>query len=296
MIRLGVIGLSKGNGHPYSWSAIFNGYDNASMERCGFPAIPRYLERQKFPEDAIAEARVTHVWAQKSEIALQISTAANIENVVACYTDMIGKVDGILLARDDAETHYEMAKPFLDAGLPIYIDKPLALSVAGASAIFDLQRYPGQVFTCSALRYAKEFQLSDSDKLHIGRLRYIHATVPQDWDKYAVHVIEPILMLAGDVGQREWSQAWQNGNSISLATRFSDGLEVIISALGDARAPIAVKVVGDQGWKDLFFEDSFFAFRKALSEFVQGIIHHDVRVEPAFVLNVIDLIECGRAR
>jgi hypothetical protein len=26
-IKLGIIGASKGNGHPYSWSAIFNGYD-----------------------------------------------------------------------------------------------------------------------------------------------------------------------------------------------------------------------------------------------------------------------------
>ena len=27
MLRIGVIGLSEGNGHPYSWSAIINGFD-----------------------------------------------------------------------------------------------------------------------------------------------------------------------------------------------------------------------------------------------------------------------------
>jgi hypothetical protein len=26
-VRLGIIGASPGNGHPYSWSAFFNGYD-----------------------------------------------------------------------------------------------------------------------------------------------------------------------------------------------------------------------------------------------------------------------------
>lgn len=26
-ISLGIIGMTPGNGHPYSWSAIFNGYD-----------------------------------------------------------------------------------------------------------------------------------------------------------------------------------------------------------------------------------------------------------------------------
>jgi len=25
MLKLGVIGMSEGNGHPYSWSAIING-------------------------------------------------------------------------------------------------------------------------------------------------------------------------------------------------------------------------------------------------------------------------------
>ena len=33
-LRLGVVGLSEGNGHPYSWSAIFNGCDMAYMKDC----------------------------------------------------------------------------------------------------------------------------------------------------------------------------------------------------------------------------------------------------------------------
>ena len=76
LIRLGVIGLSSGNGHPYSWPAIFNGYDPVAMEGCGFPIIPRYLEKQQFPKDAIAEAKVTHVWAQDKKIASNIAKAS----------------------------------------------------------------------------------------------------------------------------------------------------------------------------------------------------------------------------
>src|SRR5690554_2257137 len=45
-IRLGVIGLSDGNGHPYSWSAIVNGYDPVAMQACEFPVIPEYLGHQ----------------------------------------------------------------------------------------------------------------------------------------------------------------------------------------------------------------------------------------------------------
>ena len=35
-IRLGMIGMNDGNGHPYSWSAICNGYDPIEMENALF--------------------------------------------------------------------------------------------------------------------------------------------------------------------------------------------------------------------------------------------------------------------
>ena len=44
-LKIGIIGYSEGNGHPYSWSAIFNGYNRVLMESCGFTVIPRYLEK-----------------------------------------------------------------------------------------------------------------------------------------------------------------------------------------------------------------------------------------------------------
>jgi predicted dehydrogenase len=294
-LKLGVIGLSPGNGHPYSWSAIFNGYDPQHMENCGFPVIPRYLENQRFPEDAIAEARVTHCWAQSRDIATQLAGAALIPNVVDRFTDMIGEVDGVLLARDDAETHFEFAAPFLKAGIPIYIDKPLALSLAEGKKLLDLQRYPGQLFSCSALRYAKEFQLPEAERKRMGRLRQIHATVPKDWDKYAVHAIDPVLRLAGERGKVLRTQTWRTEDSTTLAASFGDGLQLLVSAVGSAQSPLALRLMGDLGWTDLFFQDAFFAFRSALFEFVQGILHKDVRIEPDFMLEVVSLIEAGRA-
>ena len=41
-----MVGMVDGNGHPYSWSAIFNGFDAAAMAHCPYPVIPEYLSRQ----------------------------------------------------------------------------------------------------------------------------------------------------------------------------------------------------------------------------------------------------------
>ena len=46
-LRIAMLGMVDGNGHPYSWSAIINGrFDRAKMEACGFPVIPEYLGAQ----------------------------------------------------------------------------------------------------------------------------------------------------------------------------------------------------------------------------------------------------------
>lgn len=294
MLRLGVIGLSPGNGHPYSWSAIFNGYDPVAMESCGFPVIPRYLEKQVFPDDQIAGARVTHVWAQDRDLASHVASATRIETVVDHYADMIGQVDAVLLARDDAERHVEFAMPFLEAGVPIYVDKPLALSLADAHLLLAAQKYPGQLYTCSALRYAREFQLSDADRAAIGDIRQIHATTPKDWDKYAVHVIEPSLLQASGRGAIAQTQSWHGDGSTTLAVRYTSGFRLLVTALGTTSAPLALRLMGEKGWKDLFFQDSFFAFRSALQEFIDGVRAREPRISSDFILEVVQLIEAGR--
>ena len=40
---LAMLGMVDGSGHPYSWSAIFNGYNPVEMKKCPFAAIQAYL-------------------------------------------------------------------------------------------------------------------------------------------------------------------------------------------------------------------------------------------------------------
>ena len=52
--------------------------------------------------------------------------------------EMIGKVDGMLIESQEGGPHWERARPFLEAGLPCYIDKPFTCGVADARKIVDL--------------------------------------------------------------------------------------------------------------------------------------------------------------
>ena len=125
ILKLGIIGLSEGNGHPYSWSAIFNGYDSKYMKDCPYPVIPEYLSKQNFPKDQIKNAQVTHIWTQDPKISEHIEKDSKIPFIVNNYLDLIDKVDAVLLARDDPENHYKMSKPFIENGIDRAVSDPL---------------------------------------------------------------------------------------------------------------------------------------------------------------------------
>jgi predicted dehydrogenase len=293
-LKLGVLGISPGNGHPYSWSAIFNGYDPVAMAGCPFPVIQHYLATRRFPEDAIGDARVTHVWTQDPAASEHIAAAALIPTVVAQPSDMIGHVDAILLARDDAENHLNFAAPFLAAGIPVYIDKPLALSRAGALAIYSRQKHPGLVFTCSALAYARELMLDPKEREALGPLRHVDAVAPKDWDRYAIHAIEPLLNLIGMQGGIRHARAF--GHPVrSMDLEWASGLTGRIVTLGVPAGPIEIRLFGEHTFRTLRFEDSFEAFRAALKAFIEIVAGDRPNQNPEQVLPIIDIVEAGRA-
>lgn len=288
-LKLGIVGLSDGNGHPYSWSAIFNGCDMSYMKDCGFPVIPEYLSKQKFPDDCIRGARVTHIWTQDRAISEHVAKASLIPHVVTRMEDMIGGVDAVLLARDDPEKHYTMARPFIEAGLPIYVDKPLARNIKEAEEIYALEQYPGQVFTCSALAYSDGLsRIGD-----IGEIRHISAFVIKDWKKYAIHVVEPALHLF------DWSTPIQSDSVISNSTNkivsltWANGMTTTFTTLYGTQCGFRIQVFGTKDVAEVDFGGTFFMFRNALQNFVEIVRGERENQSRDITMKVMDILERG---
>ena len=294
-LRLGVIGMSEGNGHPYSWSAIFNGYNPAFMKDCPFPAIPDYLSKQKFPEDSLGHlGEVTYIWCQEKSIAENIAASSNIANVVINMEDMIGNIDALLLARDDAENHYEMALPFLKAGIPIFIDKPLAIKISEAEKIWSAQQFSNQVFSCSSLRYAKELLLTDEEKKSIGEIKLVEGSVMKKWETYGIHILEPLvaqlpsrgkLLEVKSIGsdyQKQVLVQWENVSGYFKTT-------------GNTASPLEIKFFGEKGNITKTFSDSFNAFKNSLEVFIDVINHPEKNIPQEETLELVTILERGLA-
>ena len=294
MIKLGVIGMSVGNGHPYSWSAIFNGYNKKYMEDCPFSAIPQYLEEQKFPEDSIWGANVTSIFTQDKVVSKHIALASNIDCICESLEELIENVDAVLLARDDAKNHFEYAKPIIEAGLPIYIDKPLALTTKEANNIFSLEQYKNQIFTCSALAYSHEMRLSKEDKELIGNIKYIDAVVPKYWETYSIHLIEPILNIIGYKRSVVDTIVKRFEDNSNVIFEFDDGIVISLKTLGKTSSPLRITVCGEKNYRNLVFNNSTYdSFKLALEHFIDVCRQKRDVNSREYVMKSIELIERG---
>jgi Oxidoreductase family, NAD-binding Rossmann fold len=290
MLRLGIIGMSEGNGHPYSWSAIFNGYNQEYAQDCPFPVILAYLSKQQFPEDQISNARVTCVWTQDIEQSRAIALFSSIDHVCQSLEEMTELADAVLLARDDAETHFEYAIPFLKAGIPIFIDKPFAYTVQEAQLMLDNCQQEWQLFTCSSLRFAKEFQLAEELKLQI---QHIEASVVKRWNKYGIHILEPSVQLLPHRGKLL---------SVSnIGDEFSDDVFVKwenatarFRCTGDQPSPLEINYEGSQQSGKLTFSDTYNCFKASLLCFVDNVvIGKSLPIARTETLEIITILEKG---
>ena len=292
-LKLGIVGISSGNGHPYSWAAIFNGYNDRYMRSCPYPVIYQYLSKRKFPEEAIAEGFVTHIWTQDTAASRHIAAAANIPHIANNLEDLIGEVDAVLLARDDAALHYQLSKPFLLAGLPVYIDKPLATTVHMAQEILALQQYEGQVFTCSALRFASEFNPPREELNRIGTILHVDACVMKDWEKYSMHIIDPVLHLVGHQGEITSIEGLGKNNRRIVHVTWESGLQACFATLGDVPVKATIRLFGSESFMQMVYQDSFSAFKNALLQFVNIVLGKKEPQATDLIMDAVRIVEEG---
>lgn len=267
-IRLAMLGMIEGNGHPYSWSAIINGYNPEAMAKCPFPVIPQYLAEVPLNTMRILGARVTHVWTDNPDDAPKVAAASKIENVVARPEDVIGQVDAVIIGTDDGHEHARRAGPFLDAGLPVFVDKPLAINVPDLNQFIRWHK-AGKVFLSSSnMRYAPETKQILRQKAQLGELRWITTCTSKTWERYAIHALEALWPIVGPgfLGVRTESRP---GSDIAYLTHKS-GVQINLAAIHDAVGSYgALHVFGTKGNLAVTCWDTYTAFRNQLCAFIE---------------------------
>ena len=161
--------------------------------------VPSPLVKSKQPQNTlgIENAEVTHVWTDNPEDAKHVAEVAEIENIVSDPKDVIGEVDAVLVATDIGSEHVARCQPFIDADVPIFIDKPLCDNLSDLE-IFQKWIDEGKNFiSSSAMRYCKEYEPYHQSTHELGDLRYVNVTMAKSWEKYGIHALETVYPIVG---------------------------------------------------------------------------------------------------
>ena len=105
-IKIGIIGFSSGNGHPFSFSSIINGYSDEGYKDSGWDVIHQYLKLRDKSEFCFPGVKCTNAWNQDANITDKLCKASKIPRMVSKPADLIKEVDAVIIARDDYHNHY----------------------------------------------------------------------------------------------------------------------------------------------------------------------------------------------
>ncbi len=262
-LRLAMLGMVPGNGHPYSWSAIINGYDPDEMAKCPYPVIPRYLGAQSRESVRIAGAAVTHIWTDDPHDAEKVARASSIPFIARRMEDVIGQVDGVIIATDDGTDHVRRARPFIEAGLPVFIDKPLAITRDELAQFITWKKQGARILSSSGMRYAPEIQ-----ELTGKPWRWLTAFTCKSWESYGIHALEPLLRILGAGFQEVRSEARPGSDIVYLSHR--SGAQATLAAIDDAPGSFGVlHAYGTTEHASVVLKDTYTAFRGQMLAVVQ---------------------------
>jgi hypothetical protein len=215
VIRIGIIGCDTS--HVPAFTKAFND-PNAAGDLAGFKVVAAFPGGS--PDIPASRDRVAKFTADLKSSGVEI---------VDSIPNLLEKVDAVLLESVDGRPHLEQARPVIEARKPLFIDKPLAGSLADAVAIAELaKKHNVPWFSSSALRFGPKVAALKTDP-KVGQIVGCDAWSPSPTEEhhpdlfwYGVHGVELLYTIMGP--------------GCETVTRVrTDGADVVVGAWADGR-------------------------------------------------------------
>ena len=143
--------------------------------------------------------------------------------------EMIGQIDAVLIESVEGGFHYGRTAPFLEAGLPAFVDKPFTCDLAQAKALADLAQLKNvPIFTSSSLRYGLEIVEIQEKSSETGKILGVEVCSPAPLHPrnpglfhYGLHGVETLYTLMGPGCEAVWSVS--NDDADVVTGLWNDG-------------------------------------------------------------------------
>ena len=207
MFRVGILGSE--NSHAMAFARIFN-----KTHTVLYPDI-----------------RVTAIGGNFPEESEKVCAECGVDFLAASPEEMLGRVDAVMVTARDGQWHAPFAQPFIEAGLPAFIDKPFTRDPREAVALARLAKDKGvPLVGGSSVKYAWDVQLM---KAAVERARAAGETISGDVTApvnmhnpygnfyfYASHLAEMSMTVFGY--NPSSVMAYRSGDQITAVVRYPD--------------------------------------------------------------------------
>lgn len=190
-VKVGIIGLDTS--HVVAFTKVLND-PNAAGDLAGVRVVAAFPGGSPdIPDSRDRVAGFTQELREKFGVEIVDSIGA-----------LLPKVDAVLLESVDGRPHLEQVKPVFAAGKRVFIDKPVAGSLADALEIYRLSRESGvPCFSSSSLRFSPGILgMRTSEK--VGKVLGCDAYGPCSLEEhhpdlywYGIHGVETLFTIMG---------------------------------------------------------------------------------------------------
>jgi len=251
-LKVGIIGLDTS--HAIAFTKLLND-PNAAPELARCRVVAAYPKGSPDIESSVS--RVPKYTAEMLEMGVEI---------VGSITDLLDRVDVVLLETNDGRPHLGQAEQVIQAGKPLFIDKPLAGSLADCVAIFSAAQQAGvPVFSSSSLRFGANTQAARAGAL--GRISKCETHSPASIEPthpdlfwYGIHGVESLFTVMG-TGCQSVRRSEEGGRIVVAGQWSGERVGVFREGSGYGGSATGDKGVGDVG--------SYDGYRPLVVEIVQ---------------------------
>jgi hypothetical protein len=237
VMRIGIIGLDTS--HAPAFVKLWNdGKADGLLAKqqivCAFPGGS--------PDIESSISRVPQYTKEISELGVQI---------VSSVDELVSQVDAVVITTLDGRKHLEQVLPVMRAGKPLFIDKPLAGTLADAIVIQKCgEIYHSRWFTSSSLRFSPGIYKYRTDDVLRKQVKGAIAWSPCSLESthpdlfwYGVHGVESLYTAMG-AGCEKVSRVTSQGTDVAIGL-WKDGRVGEFRGLRDGAKDYGLVVFGE---------------------------------------------------
>lgn len=251
-MRLAILGAESS--HAAQFAAILAGKDG-SRRFADVELVGIYADKELGDSEAGVE---------------QIRLKSSCDYFTDRFDEFVDKVDGVIITSRHGSRHLPYARPYLERGIPVWIDKPICSSVRDAKELLELShRYRVPVCGGSSLATADEIrELAAYVRENRATVRGGHVTAPIHLDSpyegfwfYAPHAVQMMTEVFGTEVRRvsagrgaDFVQAVYEYDEFNVSAYFGTGYTLTLYRGGYQAQPMKISTGSSEVQLDEFYQ------------------------------------------